>query len=383
MGMENSKKLIPSKSNKKLSFTFKKKEKNKKEEKKIKKNVVAFDIGSTNIKIVEGSYNKEKLTLENCITITTPKNSMLEGEIAVKDAVITMMGAALRQYNIGAKDAICTTNPSSLISREIAVPKVEEEELETVVRFEIQQYLPINLDDCILQTTILGEFTDELDGKEKYNVRVIVYQKRVALEYYKLLEELRLRPYTLDVNFNSMNKLMNYEGINKEFDNNSSIALIDMGARFIDINIYKGELLDFTRRVKFGGNDIDEILMQEARIEENEAVNIKHNKIDLNDEKLITKFENKVIQNAVDELIDKIEMILQFYKNKSVDNNIKKIYIFGGTSKIKGIEKYMSDKLNVQVMRITTLSKVSLKKNLVMENSIGDYLNAIGSIIRL
>lgn len=389
--MESCKEVVildENKVKKKSIFTKKDKSKinlgkSKKEEKKIKKNIVAFDIGSSNIKIVEGSYNKNKLIIENCIKIVTPKNSMVEGEVAVKDAITSMIGAALRQYNIKSKDAICTTNPTSLISREIIVPKVDEDELETVVRFEIQQYLPINLDDCILQTTILSEFTDELEGKKKYNVRVVVYQKRVALEYYKLLTDLNLRPYTLDVNFNALNKIINYTGLNNEYDDKSSIAMFDMGENFIDVNIYKGDSLDFTRRIKFGGKDIEDTLIQDAGISYIQAKEIKFKKIDLGNERLSIKFENKIIQNCIDELIDKIEMIFQFYKNKDVENDIKKVYIFGGTSKLKGIEKYMSDKLNVQVMRINDISNVTLKKNIKIENNISDYLNAIGSIIRL
>ena len=34
---------------------------------------------------------------------------------------------------------------------------VQEEEMETVIRYEIQQYLPINLDDYIVQYVVLDE----------------------------------------------------------------------------------------------------------------------------------------------------------------------------------------------------------------------------------
>ena len=166
-----------------------------------KRSVVAFDIGSSTIKIAQGVYHKNKLTVNKLIKIRTPSNSVEEGEILLRDSLSTVIGDALDKFYIKAKDGICTTNPTTIISREIDIPKVDEDEIETVVRYEIQQYLPINLDDCILQTTILNEFEDKFEEKTKLNVRVIAYPKKIALEYYKLLEDLKLRPYVLDVNF--------------------------------------------------------------------------------------------------------------------------------------------------------------------------------------
>lgn len=349
-----------------------------------KRNVVAFDIGTTTIKIAEGTYYKDKLTIDNLVKIATPANSVAEGEINVRDAVATMIGAALRQYNIKAKDAICTTNPTAIINREISIPKVDEDEIETVARYEIQQYLPINLDDCILQMQILNEFKDEFEEKEKYNVRVIVYPKRVAVEYYNLLSELNLKPYALDVNFNALNKLVNYTHMNKnEEENNKSIALLDMGADFIDVNIFKNNNLDFTRRIKAGGNDIDGYLVNDGGFEEKEATNVKINNIDLANDDIEKKFESKIVTDALNEWMEKIMMILQFYKNRNVGNEIDEIFIFGGSSNFKGLEEYITEKLGIKATLIRSLSEVVLKKPHINSGSINDYVNVIGSIIRL
>ena len=349
-----------------------------------KKNVVAFDIGSTTTKIVEGVYYKNKLTIETCIQIKTPANSIEDGVINIKDALVTMIGAALKQYNIKAKDAICTTNSTAIINREILIPKVEEDEMETVVRYEIQQYLPIDLDDCILQMTVLNEEEDLVEERTKLNVRVIAYPKRIALEYYKLLSDLGLKPYALDVNFNALNKFVNIANMTKfEYKAKSSIALLDMGANFIDVNIYKDDKLDFTRRIKAGGNDIDEVLIQNGGFASEDAKKIKFENIDLIVDDSAIKFETKIVKEVLDEWIEKIEMILQFYKNKSVENDIEKIIIFGGSSKFKGLDKYMTDKLGMGVRRLKGVSNIAFKKDEDNDKKLGDFINAIGSVVRL
>ena len=46
-----------------------------------KRKVVAFDMGSSMIKIVEGMYYKNDLTIDKYIIIPTPKDAIIDGEI--------------------------------------------------------------------------------------------------------------------------------------------------------------------------------------------------------------------------------------------------------------------------------------------------------------
>lgn len=343
-----------------------------------KKKVIAFDMGNFITKIVVGTYYKNDLTIDKFITMETPKNVIIDGEIKKEDELVLRLSEILKKNNIKVKDAICTTNSTLIINREIVIPKVEEEEIDTVVRYEIQQYLPINLDDYILQTTILNE--ENIGGIDKYNIRVIAYPEKIAHGYYNLLIRLNLKPFVLDVNYNAVNKFINYIKINNsyEYKLKDSVAFIDMGANFIDVNIYKDGQLDFTRIIKAGRNDINNYFyeMNGTKFEESEG--LKLDRIDLLDE---TDSANIAIREIVNEWIEKIEKIIQFYKNKSVDNNVKEIIIFGGGSKLKGFEKYMADKIAISTRRIKGVSKVSFNSNDDGE-PIDDFINAIGSIIR-
>ena len=52
---------------------------------------------------------------------------------------------ALDSNNIKNDNVIFTTNSTSVINRTIIIPKVNEDEIESVIKYEVQQYLPINL----------------------------------------------------------------------------------------------------------------------------------------------------------------------------------------------------------------------------------------------
>ncbi|GAB6169131.1 hypothetical protein JCM1393_15910 [Clostridium carnis] len=351
-----------------------------KEKFKKSKSVVAMDIGSNTIKIVVGKYFKDKLSIAKLIDLPTPEGAIIDGKVSNKQVLADMIQFSLKDNGIRVKDAICTTNSSLIINRDIVIPKVEEEEMETVIRYEIQQYLPINLDDYIIQFIVLDEIIDDVGAKLKVNV--ISYPERMAYGYYELLTSIELNPYILDVTYNSLNKLANYsEGTNGEVLG-GTVAFVDMGATSINVTIFKNGKLDFTRMIKSGGDNIDYALSQSLNMSAKSTESIKVEKanlIDIQDEDAI----NKTIKQVIDDILDELERILQFYRNKTVGNNIDKIFIYGGSSNIKGIAPYMEEKLNIAIEKITDLKNVEIASKAINEEPIGEYLNAIGSIIRL
>lgn len=381
IGVSEKKKSINIKALMKFDFKILKKKFSKKTNKlntpDKKRKVIAFDMGSNTIKIVEAMYYKNEMNIYKYVKIPTPKDAIIDGEIKKGEELYIKLKRVLKKNGMNAKYGVCTTNSTLIINREIQIPKVENEELETVIRYEIQQYLPINLDDYILQSTFLGE--EEVQGLEKLNVRVIAYPEKIAREYYNFLMKLELKPYALDVNYNSVNKFINVSKKDNQIENQTkgTVAFIDFGASFIDVNIYKEGHVHFTRIIKNGGNDIDEILIQNNGINNEELVEFKGKNIDLSEE---SDSLNIQVREIVDEWIEKIEKILQFYKNKNPGNDVNNIIIYGGSSKLKGIEAYMTEKIGIST-QMKGISKTVFK--LTDDNDSDDYINALGSVIRL
>lgn len=343
--------------------------------------VLSIDLGANFIKVAEGKYQKDKLSLNKVVQIPTPEGCIADGKIINAQGIIDVLSFLIKENSIRAKDVIFTTNSSSIINRDILIPVVQEEEMETVIRYEIQQYLPINLDDYIIQFIVLDEIVDDTGAKLKINVTS--FPERMANTYYNVVNALELNPYALDVTYNSINKLANYS---KYTSNNGQIiggtvAFVDMGATSINVAIFKNGKLDFTRMIKSGGDNIDYALSQSLNmsIKSTESLKIKDGDLLRNSEEDIL---NLTIRKSVDDILEELERILQFYSNKS-NTTIDKIYIYGGTSNLKNIELYIKNKLNISVDNIEDIPNIDFtSKDLINEN-LGQYLNAISAIIRL
>ena len=344
------------------------------------KAVLSIDLGTNSIKLVEGKFQKNRLSLNKVIQIPTAEGCIADGKVMNLQGVIDVLDFIINENGIKAKDVIFTTNSSSIINRDILIPLVQEEEMETVIRYEIQQYLPINLDDYIIQFIVLDEIVDDVGAKLKINVTS--FPERMAFAYYSVVNSLELNPYALDVTYNSVNKIANYA----EYASNNgqvmggTVAFVDMGATSINVAIFKNGKLDFTRMIKSGGDNIDYALSQSLNmsIKSTESIKINEGNLLNDDDKDIS---NVTIKKAVDEILEDLERILQFYSNKS-NTSIDKIYIYGGLSNLNNINLYMKNKLAIEVVKVDKIGNIDItSKDLINEN-FGQYLNAIGAIIR-
>ena len=345
------------------------------------KEVIVFDIGTSSIKVLIGKFYRNKVVVRDCIIEKTPEGSVIDGAIINILALESVVKRIIEENDINIKDAICTTNSSSIINREIYIPKVDKSEMDTVIKFEIQEYLPINLNNYIVQYIELGE--EEVDGKEKIKVNVIAYPEKVARTYCEFIKNLGLKPYALDTTFNSLNKIVKVsKEINEyEYNDGDTLAFIDIGAASVNVNIYKDEKLDFTRLLKFGGNEIDEALKNKCNISQNAFERVKFQEVNLID--LEEEGPSAVVRDIIEKWTSEIDRIFKFYKSRDIGNKIDRIFIYGGVSKTKGIESYLSGRFATKVRRVKELSNVYFEDNRDGEASIEKYVNAIGALIRL
>lgn len=342
------------------------------------RNVVAFEIGSKHIKIVEGKYSKDKLSIYKMGQVETPMASIEDGAIIDERALVNTLQVAINQLGIKSKDAVVTSNSSSIIDREIIIPAVDESEMESVIKYEIQQYLPINLDEYIVEYVVIDKLVDSEGPKLKVNV--ISYPKDIVNGYYKLIKSLGLNPYVLDVTYNSLKKIVNHTGMIKNGGQTGTVAFVDMGATSINVTIFKRGQLDFTRIIKSGGETIDQALSSrlDMSIKSTESMKMdKGNLLDIQDDDEV----NVIIKETVDEMIGELEQILQFSSNKNGEN-VDEVVIYGGASKLRGLDVYMQRKLLKSIKRVFTLERIDISTSAMPKEPIGEYLNAIGAVIR-
>ena len=381
----------------KISFKEKLKQKpqrskKRKKSKIIKRDRISIDIGSKYIKIVEGMYDGKVVSVKNLITVPTPENSYLDGDITDFAALRMALDDAIARAGIASKEVIYTMESKSIISREVELPSVIEKDIKQMMEYQVEEYFPVNLNEYVMQSKVVEEI--DTDEKKESKISVSILPKVMCEEYLRLTDSLELKPIALDMNDNSIYKLLsesfNSTG-NEEGLKNKTIATLDIGHNITNISVIEDGKFRFSRLIEVGGRDINRNIEQRLNIPEDEVERIKLNigsilseDVDPEEEQDNTQLESikSVIQGSLSELCQEVERIFRYHTGRSSGNQINEIYIYGATSRMIDIEKYIENVLNIPTYKISNLDNVRLVKK-YRDMDITQYANAIGAIIRM
>lgn len=344
--------------------------------------LVSLDIGSSDIKIVEGQVKGGKLKVYNMRKIKSPEDIIQDGELFNEESILLKLKEEMKTSGVRTKNIALVSSSSTIISREIIVPYVENnEELKTLVNYEIEQFLAINLNNYVIQFMRLEEVI--VDQVRKQKIFTIIYPKNLIESYRNLAEKLLLNPYALDITNNSIRKLSsiadiyNVDLINKE----ESILYLDLGYKSVDLSIVNNNKLEFIRVMPIGGIEIDKFIADLNGISMEEAEEIKKTQVEVGKHRKEDQLNDGVVE-VIEGWLEDLNRIIQFYTNKSNGKKINHIYIYGGTSKLRGIDEYIALKTGIETTKIITANNIEFNKS-IDTTTIEEYVNALGALVRL
>ncbi|QUH20677.1 type IV pilus assembly protein PilM [Alkaliphilus sp. B6464] len=348
------------------------------------KNVISIDIGAYTTKLVVGSYRGNKVDILHIDSLNTPSNSINDGQVIDLNKVKSAIKECINNMKIKPKKVIFTLDSTAIITRELSLPCVKNEELEQILLFEVQQHFPTDLSEYVIQSKKLEDF--EEDGVKKSKIVVAALPKVIVKTYLELANALELEPIALDVHFNGIAKLFeNNFNINSQPKNqDQTIAIIDLGYDNINVNIIDKNISRFNRLLTIGGKEIDLNIANNFNFSLEEAQRIKLEQSTFKDDSTSSLYIaiEEVISGCIDNWLDEIQRIFKFYTSRSPENKISKIYLYGGHANLKNITKYFELFFDIPTESIDDISYIYIKNNDIKNISITTFLNAIGAIIR-
>lgn len=344
--------------------------------------LVSLDIGSKDIKIVEGQVKGGKIKIYNMSKISSPENIIQDGELYNEEPILLKLKDEMKSSKVKSKNIAMVSSSSTIISRELIVPYVENyEELRTLVNYEIQQFLCINLNNYVVQFMKLDEVI--IDDVRKQKLFAIIYPKNIIDAYRNLANDLLLNPYSLDIANNSIRKLSNIAEIYNAdlIEKEESVLYLDLGHKNINLSIVNDNKLEFIRVMPTGGIEIDKFIADTKKISISEAEEIKKNEVEVGNHRKVNEINNGVVE-ILEQWLDDLNRIIQFYTNKSNGKKINHIYLYGGTSRLRGIDECIASKTQIDTTKIITANNIEFDKK-IDTTTIEEYVNAIGALIRL
>ncbi|MBW7875263.1 MAG: pilus assembly protein PilM [Candidatus Cloacimonetes bacterium] len=246
----------------------------------------------------------------------------------------------------------------------------------------------------VLPFELESEFADGVDSRDfrfhpiltdlrkpetqRYQFLSIGVKKALVNEFVDEFRQAGFRPMMVDydayANFNCFHQ-------SDQKPEEGLSLLIDIGAKSTGINIVTPKELLYTRSVFFAGNDFTQAVSETLNLDFMESEEIKR-EYGLKSSETNSKID-QCLSECVDYLVREIRLTLGSFYALHGNQDIQRVYLFGGGSTLKGLSEHLSRVLGVPVeegnpVRALNLDNVAPQSPLLFSVAIGLAMRGLG-----
>ena len=158
---------------------------------------VGLEVGTNNLRIVKLKQSPQP-SLVSFFKIKTPVGAVVEGEIVDVDAVATSLGKLARKAGMKGKGIVVGISNQKIVIRLIELPYMDKDELKSSIRYQVQEFIPISVEETILDFQIVREFRNESD-EQFMEVLLVGAHKDMINQTVAAVEKAGLKPDAAEV----------------------------------------------------------------------------------------------------------------------------------------------------------------------------------------
>lgn len=305
--------------------------------------MLGIDISSSAVKMVELALSGKSISIERYVVEPLPKDVVVDGKINNLEAVSDALNHAWKMLGSRVKNVAMALPASAVITKKISVPAgMQESDLEMQVETEANQYIPFSLDEVNLDFQVIGPSPVSAEEEE---VMIAAARKETVNDRVAVCENAGLKPLVMDVESFATQTALDL--IQKQLPNeglDQIIAVVDVGATMMHINIVRNGQQLYFREQNFGGNQLTQDIQRRFNLSSEEAETAKKNG------GLPDNYEPEVLRPYMDTLALEITRGLQFFYTSTQFNEIDHVLLAGGGSVLPGLDEVVAGRTQVSTM---------------------------------
>lgn len=341
-------------------------------------NMLGVDISSSAVKLLELSKSGNKYRVESYTVEPLPPNSVAEKNITDVDAVGEAVRKAVKRSATRQKNAALAVAGSAVITKIVQMPAdLSEDELESQIMVEADQYIPYSLDEVNLDFEVQGPSEtspDHMDvllaasRSENVDVRV------AAADLGGLIAKV------IDVEAYAMENAFSL--VAPQLPNGAEdmvVAVFDVGATMTTLSVLHDLKTIYTREAVFGGKQLTEEIQRRYGLSYEEAGMAKKQG------GLPDTYIPEVLEPFKEAMTQQISRSLQFFFSSSQFSSVDHIVLAGGSASIPDIDQMIEERLSISTSIANPFSNMSLSSKIkapVLSNDAPALMIACGLALR-
>lgn len=310
---------------------------------------IGIDFGNHSVKalFIRGTSSK-KPTLEAVATHVTPFGVINSYEEDKKNQLITVLKELRQELDTSTKEVVVALPESSIFTRVVDLPALEEDDVMDALYWEVKQYLPIPIEEVKLGSVQLS--VDKASGTRKM-LAVAAPIKLVEL-YTELLEKAGFLPVAME-----SEALATLRTVSFSYGVDEAITL-DFGSQATDMAIMKQGDLYFSQSISTGSDMLTRALMNDFQLAYAQAEEYKRtygmNKGVLEDKVFAS------LKPILDIILTEIQRGVEFFKSQTGEVAPAQTFLTGDGSLLPGLTEYIKEQLGMDSQPLDPFVKINI-----------------------
>lgn len=238
------------------------------------------------------------------------------------------------------------------LARFVKLPPVEEKKIDDIVKFEAKQQIPFPLEEVVWDFQKIGQGQVSDGFAIDTEIGLFAMKRDMISRYMAQFQQVGVDVHIVQMAPLALCNYVTYDlmadGPSKdERGKKKCIVALDLGTDNSNLIITDNEKIIWQRPIPLGGNHFTRALTKEMKLTFAKAEHVKRNAAKAPDLPNILKALKPVLTDFVGE----VQRSLGYFTNTHRDATVDYMLGVGSGFKLPGLQKYLADKLNLDVRR--------------------------------
>lgn len=318
---------------------------------------VGLDISTGSIKAAEVNLRKGEAVLNNIGLVMLPEGLVNDGEINDPAAVSGLLRELWKQNGFRHRRVILGISNQKVIVRPLDLPYMAEDELDSAVKYQVQEFIPIPIDDAIVDYEVVDEYMTG-ENERMQTVLLAAAHREMIQSFMDSVTGAGLTPEAIEIKAFALARSLikkQYQFQEEEGAVGGSVCLINIGSGISNICIVKEGTPRFARMLMRGGDYFTKALSDQLSLSLQEAEEIKWGRS--TDEEA-----TKTLQREVRAFVGEIRRSLEYYISQTQERDLNKVVLSGSGSKVINLPLELNRDLHLPIEMGHPLQNVQFGK---------------------
>ena len=316
--------------------------------------VVGLDIGTSAVRAAELEFGSGPPVLVAFGQVGLPPGAIVDGEVQDLSAVSDAISRLWQNGKFQSKSVVVGIAGLRAITREVDLPWVPDEDVDSAVRFQSEEVIPFPPDKTILSAQVLSDNTAP-DGTKTRRVLVAAAHRDLVEGVVNAAEQAGLIVEGVDLVSSALVRALGDPSVAAERPE----AIVSIGAGLTVVVVHQHGRPQFVRTIGTGGNAATAAVASALDLPLVDAEGIKRRLGEVSAQ--VTSAESAV-QPAIAELVGEIRNSVQYFATLPGRAPIARVLLTGGGARLRGLVKELRAQVRIPVEHVSPLERLDLSR---------------------